>query len=239
MLAYLGRYTHRVAISNQRLRSCQNGFVTFTWKDYARGNYSSLMTLSTDEFMRRFLLHVLPRGFQRLRQFGLLANRHRRLKLQTCRTLLGVAHTPVIDALPADDQTLYQTLTGNSLRHCPACQTGLMQWRASTPAALQPGTQPATGPSTACAPTLIPPEENHDDSHYFQHFIPDSLCANHGSAASYSVRCPPGPPPSATLFSQCFPAALSLLWSTSFSFTNGCLYTPAPSSHPSLFIQSP
>ena len=80
----------------------------------------SLMTLSTDEFMRRFLLHVLPRGFQRLRQFGLLANRHRRLKLQTCRTLLGVAHTPVIDALPADDQTLYQTLTGNSLRHCPA-----------------------------------------------------------------------------------------------------------------------
>ena len=109
----------------------------------------SLMTLSTDEFMRRFLLHVLPRGFQRLRQFGLLANRHRRLKLQTCRTLLGVAHTPVIDALPADDQTLYQTLTGNSLRHCPACQTGLMQWRAPAPAALQPGTQPATGPSTA------------------------------------------------------------------------------------------
>ena len=164
VLAYLGRYTHRVAISNQRLRSCQNGFVTFTWKDYARGNYSSLMTLSTDEFMRRFLLHVLPRGFQRLRQFGLLANRHRRLKLQTCRTLLGVAHTPVIDALPADDQTLYQTLTGNSLRHCPACQTGLMQWRAPAPAALQPGTQPATGPSTAWRATLIPPEENHDDS---------------------------------------------------------------------------
>jgi hypothetical protein len=128
VVAYLGRYTHRVAISNHRLRSCHDGVVTFSWKDYARGNYSSLMTLSTDEFMRRFLLHVLPRGFQRLRQFGLLANRHRHRKLQLCRALLGV--TEATAALPVDYETLAPTLTENSRQQCPVCQTGLMRWLA-------------------------------------------------------------------------------------------------------------
>jgi hypothetical protein len=122
VLAYLGRYTHRVAISNQRLLACKDGLVTFSWKDYARGNYSSVMTLSTDEFMRRFLLHVLPRGFQRLRQFGLLANRHRRHKLQLCRTLLGELNPPYSPPLA---QPLSPSPTANSLR-CPACQTGTM-----------------------------------------------------------------------------------------------------------------
>jgi Putative transposase len=128
VLAYLGRYTHRVAISNHRLRSCHAGSVTFSWKDYARGNYCSLITLSTDEFMRRFLLHVLPRGFQRLRQFGLLANRHRQRKLQQCRALLGV--TEATAALPLDHETLAPTLTAAAPNQCPVCQTGLMRWLA-------------------------------------------------------------------------------------------------------------
>jgi putative transposase/transposase-like zinc-binding protein len=125
VLAYLGRYTHRVALSNHRLRSCQDGLVTFTWKDYARGQYSSLMTLSTDEFIRRFLLHVLPRGFQRLRQFGLLANRHRRHQLQRCRALLGRTQYNSSDAAlhPPPEQ-----FNATADRHCPACRTGLLQW---------------------------------------------------------------------------------------------------------------
>jgi len=123
VLAYLGRYTHRVAISNHRLRSCHAGAVTFSWKDYARNNYHALMTLSTDEFMRRFLLHVLPRGFQRLRQFGLLANRHRRAKLQRCRALLFAPNSAAPITLPS----LLCLTPPPDLRRCPACQTGSMQ----------------------------------------------------------------------------------------------------------------
>ena len=84
------------------------------------------MTLSADEFMRRFLLHVLPRGFQRIRQFGLLANR-RRDELARCRQLLG-ATEQVVESLCQDYKTLYQSVTGTSLRQCPACQTGTMKF---------------------------------------------------------------------------------------------------------------
>jgi hypothetical protein len=129
VLAYLGRYTHRVAISNHRLLKLENGKVTFSWKDYARGNQQQAMTLSTDEFIRRFLLHVLPRGFQRLRQFGVLANRRRCHKLALCRKLLGDAagHTVFHQPLPRDYQSLYQTVTGQSLKQCPACHAGTMK----------------------------------------------------------------------------------------------------------------
>jgi hypothetical protein len=129
VLAYLGRYTHRVAISNHRLLACKDGRVTFSWKDYARGNAQRTMTLPADEFTRRFLLHVLPRGWQRLRQFGLLANRRRREKLALCRQLLGcTTEQPDINLpLPRDYQTLYETLTGQSLRQCPACRAGTMK----------------------------------------------------------------------------------------------------------------
>jgi hypothetical protein len=130
VLAYLGRYTHRVAITNHRLLALQDGQVTFSWKDYARGNQQRSMTLKTDEFIRRFLLHVLPRGFQRLRQFGLLANRQRRHKLALCRTLLGPAASPTMtnQPLPADFQSLYQTVTGHSLKQCPVCRAGTMKF---------------------------------------------------------------------------------------------------------------
>ena len=89
VLKYLARYTHRVAISNHRLRSLENGNVSFAWKDYAHGNQTKDMTLDAVEFIRRFLIHVLPSGFVRIRQFGLLANRVRKQKLDQCRALLA------------------------------------------------------------------------------------------------------------------------------------------------------
>jgi len=126
VLAYLGRYTHRVAISNQRLLSLKDGKVTFSWRDNRHGQLRSTMMLSAEEFMRRFLLHVLPRGFQRIRQFGLLANR-RRGELARCRQLLGTPDQTV-ESLSQDYQALYQTVTGTSLRQCPACRTGTMKF---------------------------------------------------------------------------------------------------------------
>jgi hypothetical protein len=92
VLQYLARYTHRVAISNHRLVNFADGRVTFRWKDYTRGRKTRLMTLSMEEFLRRFLLHWLPRGFVRIRFFGFLANRRRGSLLPVCRRLL-VANT--------------------------------------------------------------------------------------------------------------------------------------------------
>jgi hypothetical protein len=90
VLNYLARYTHRVAISNHRLLSFADGKVTFRWKDYAHGNRPRLMTLTADEFLRRFPLHTLPRGFVRIRFFGSMANRRRTALLPVCRNLLEV-----------------------------------------------------------------------------------------------------------------------------------------------------
>ena len=92
VLHYLARYTHRVAISNHRLLAFDNDRVTFRWKDYAHGNKKRKMTVSADEFLRRFLLHLLPRGFLRIRHFGILANRCRAQLIPRCRQLL--AETP-------------------------------------------------------------------------------------------------------------------------------------------------
>ena len=89
VLKYLARYTHRVAISNRRIHSFDNGKVTFGWKDYAHGNQQRTMTLDSVEFIRRFLLHVLPSGFMRIRYYGFLANRHRAEKIELARTLLA------------------------------------------------------------------------------------------------------------------------------------------------------
>jgi Putative transposase len=127
VLEYLGRYTHRVAISNDRLLSLVNGKVTFRYKDYKDGNVQKTMTLEADEFIRRFLLHVLPSGFVRIRHYGFLANRARAAKLALCRTLLGVADSspqPPQPELPQDWKTRYEMLTGKSLDVCPACRQG-------------------------------------------------------------------------------------------------------------------
>jgi hypothetical protein len=94
VLTYLSRYTHRIAIANSRLLAMAEGKVTFRWRDYARGHQTRTMTLATDEFLRRFLLHVLPEGFVRIRYFGLLANRHRTQLLDLCRHHLRTTAPP-------------------------------------------------------------------------------------------------------------------------------------------------
>jgi hypothetical protein len=91
VLDYVGRYTHRVAISNHRLLDIENGQVQFRYKDYRQDGQQKTMTLSADEFIRRFLLHVLPDGFHRIRYYGFLGNRYRQEKLERCRQLLGMA----------------------------------------------------------------------------------------------------------------------------------------------------
>ena len=101
VLQYLARYTHRVAISNHRLIDFSDGMVSFRWKDYAHGNKKRKMTLTADEFLRRFLLHTLPRGFVRIRSFGFLANRRRALLLPLCRQLLALNPRQPAVAAPA------------------------------------------------------------------------------------------------------------------------------------------
>src|ERR1700674_3658711 len=105
VLKYLARYTHRVAISNHRLRSLENGHVSFEWKDYAPHSRTKTMTLEAAEFIRRFLLHVLPSGLVRIRQFGFLANRVRQHKLEQCRTLLAVCQPPLPDGSDSSADT--------------------------------------------------------------------------------------------------------------------------------------
>jgi hypothetical protein len=125
VLDYLGRYTHRVAISNHRLQQLKDGRVTFAYKDYKDEQQQKLMTLSADEFLRRFLLDVLPEGFQRIRHYGLFSNRHRADNLARCRELLGVS-APVAPA-PQDYCERYRQLTGQGLLQCPQCQKGQMR----------------------------------------------------------------------------------------------------------------
>jgi Putative transposase/Transposase zinc-binding domain len=123
VLKYLARYTHRVAISNSRLVSLEDGQVTFQWKDYADQSRTKTMKLDAVEFMRRFLLHVLPRGFVRIRQFGFLAHRVRKEKLVRCRSLLNaqspVAH-PSTPGAPEPDSKVPDPES----HRCPICKLG-------------------------------------------------------------------------------------------------------------------
>jgi hypothetical protein len=118
VLRYLGRYTHRVAISNHRLLSFDGERVTFRWKDYAHGGKQRKMTLQATEFLRRFFLHVLPKGFVRIRHFGFLANRFRAMLLPLAQLLL--AHLPVPKPTPgtSSDESL--------IWHCPHCGTSMV-----------------------------------------------------------------------------------------------------------------
>ncbi len=101
VLKYLARYTHRVAISNARLLELQDGRVTFRYKDYADDQRQKTMTLSAEEFLRRFVQHVLPKGFVKIRHYGLLANAQREARLAMCRRLLLVATVAAV--LPGKD----------------------------------------------------------------------------------------------------------------------------------------
>src|SRR3954452_14580969 len=126
VLKYLARYTHRVAISNRRLVSLEDGDVTFQWKDYAHGGGPKTMTLKATEFIRRFLLHVLPSGFVRIRHYGFLANRVCQEKLALCRSLLGVETTP--DPVGVDSSAEpNEDVEGQPLaKVCPCCGKGRM-----------------------------------------------------------------------------------------------------------------
>jgi len=127
VLNYLSRYTHRVAISNNRLLSMQDGKVVFLWKDYKHGGAKTSMTLTAEEFIRRFLLHVLPKGFQHIRSYGFLGNRYRETKLALCRQLLGTQISTAHASTENNDyRERYERLTGQSLRDCPICGRGHM-----------------------------------------------------------------------------------------------------------------
>jgi len=125
VLEYVGRYTHGVAISNHRLLSIDQGQVRFRWKDYRHHNRQKTMVLSAEEFIRRFLLHLLPDRFQRIRYYGLLGGRSRRQKLARCRQLLNMPPLPPPVAA-RDYRDRYADLTAGSLWQCPLCRRGRM-----------------------------------------------------------------------------------------------------------------
>ncbi|HTY93179.1 MAG TPA: IS91 family transposase [Steroidobacteraceae bacterium] len=139
VLDYLGRYTHRVAIANSRLVELADGQVRFRWKDYRQPDRPKVMTLDADEFIRRFLQHVLPDGFRRIRHFGFLANSHRTSKLATIRTVLDVP-APAVDVPPADYRARLAALTGHALDLCPCCGGRMVE------IAILPRTQRASSP---------------------------------------------------------------------------------------------
>ena len=119
VLAYLGRYTHRVALANSRLIQLADGQVSFTWKDYRHEGKTKVMTLAAGEFIRRFLLHAVPDRFHRIRHVGLLANGHRTAKLALCRALLAA---PTPEPPPAESyRERHHRLTGHALDVCPDC----------------------------------------------------------------------------------------------------------------------
>jgi hypothetical protein len=129
VLQYLGRYTHRVAISNHRLVSFAGGEVTFRWRDSAHNNEQKLRTLSLDEFLRHFLLHLLPKGFVRIRNFGFLANRRRATLLALCFQLLGSA--------PQTEQGTSGGKDSSDLWLCPKCGGPMMVIERLTAAEIQ------------------------------------------------------------------------------------------------------
>jgi hypothetical protein len=127
VLNYLGRYTRRIAISNERICAVEDDHVRFRYKDYAAGGTGKEMRVPATEFIRRVLLHVVPRGFMRVRHYGLLANRNRADRLARCRDLLGSDPPP--DEQPADQPTAVRILhlTGVDILRCPVCGEGPMR----------------------------------------------------------------------------------------------------------------
>lgn len=123
VIAYLGRYTHRVAISNNRIIKSENGTVTFAWKDYRDGNKKKVMTIASAEFIRRFLMHVLPSGFRKIRHYGLFASRNKAQKLLLCKKLTRTK----ITAPEREKKTAFEKLTellGKDFNLCPCCGIG-------------------------------------------------------------------------------------------------------------------
>jgi len=127
VLQYLGRYTHRIAISNNRILTIQDGNVSFLWRDYADDNRQKTMTLKADEFIRRFLLHVLPSRYVRIRHFGLLANRVRKDNIALCRKILGGGKTVTKEDVRQETwQEQLLRICKIDVTVCPVCQKGKM-----------------------------------------------------------------------------------------------------------------
>lgn len=122
---YLGRYTHRVAISNNRIVHFENGYVTFKWRDYRDNNKQKFMTLTAEEFIRRFLMHVLPNKFVKIRHYGILSNRNRVTKLKKSKELIGSAFKIISIPKLSSTELLFK-LTGTDLNVCPCCTKGKM-----------------------------------------------------------------------------------------------------------------
>ena len=157
VLSYLGRYTHRIAIGNERLLGCENGQVRFRYRDYAHGNKVKVMRLPAEEFIRRFLLHVLPKGFMRIRHYGLLANRHRTEHLNACRAALD-APTPA----PAEPETIEAFLArilGTDVNRCPHCGQGRL--RPSDPPPSPSGHRPTALAMGGLKPCASPCRRRH------------------------------------------------------------------------------
>ncbi len=127
VLDYLSRYTHRIAIANHRILDWRDGLVRFRYKDYAHGHTVKEMTLSAMEFIRRFLLHILPSGFMRIRHYGLVANRRREEKLARCRALLGGDAAPPAESGEESPPERIARLTGLDLTRCTVCGAGPMR----------------------------------------------------------------------------------------------------------------
>jgi hypothetical protein len=125
VMNYLGRYTHRVAITNHRIVQVKDEHVTFRWKDYRDRDHQKNMTIHVFEFIRRFLLHILPHGFFKIRYYGILANRNRPLKLKKCRELFKCLNHQDLSTI--DWIQLFAELTGIDLRICPKCKEGRMR----------------------------------------------------------------------------------------------------------------
>ncbi len=126
VLDYIGRYTHRVAISNNRIVNVENGMVTFIYRDRKNADIRKTMTLKAEEFIRRFLLHVLPQGFVRIRHFGFLANRCKKENVQRCRDLMGHPQDTPANT-EKSTQEIMMELTGIDITICPCCKEGTMR----------------------------------------------------------------------------------------------------------------
>ena len=126
VLKYLGRYTHRIAISNHRIVAMDKEKVRFKWKDYANDNQQKIMSLDAFEFIRRFLLHTLPKGFCKIRYYGISANKNRKTNVLLVRKWLSVPNPVYVQRKETWQQTL-QRLTGFDVLKCPKCNTGQMK----------------------------------------------------------------------------------------------------------------
>jgi hypothetical protein len=127
VLEYLGRYTQRVAISNERLLSCDTNSVRFRYRDYAQGNRRKVLSLEPPEFLRRFVLHVLPRGFTRIRHYGLLANRNKRTLLASARAALQAPAPLPCAPVPESVADFWRRIASIDITRCPQCRLGTLR----------------------------------------------------------------------------------------------------------------